>query len=394
MRTPAGVLLALAALAAWPLPSVAIPVFARRYRTTCLTCHNVIPALNPVGEMFAANGFRFAARGPARDTVATGDPLLTLLEDLPLAVRLDMYVQAYNRGEALRDLQVPYALKVLSSGELSSSLSWYFYAYLFERGEVGGVEDAFLVWNDALDMPVDLSVGQFQVSDPMFKRELRLEYEDYAIYRVRVGESPVTLTYDRGLMAAVDLLGFGLTGELVNGNGKGPASEDDRQFDNDALKNVAVHVTRDLPLGLRLGGFGYYGETESDGVRDRTTYLGVDGTWSGGWVEVNAQYLHREDDAPLYTTGGPTVETDGGFVELLLRPVGRRWYGFALYNLVDANRPLLDVGLGGPPNVNRYETGALGVGWLVRRNLRTQLEAGWDFQQEEARWTFGLVTAF
>ena len=41
----------------------------------------------------------------------------------------------------------------------------------------------------ALGPNVSVLAGQFQVSDPLFKRELRLEYEDYQPYRVRVGES-------------------------------------------------------------------------------------------------------------------------------------------------------------------------------------------------------------
>jgi hypothetical protein len=52
---------------------------------------------------------------------------------------------------------------------------------------------------------------------------LRLEFEDYAIYRARMGESPVDLTYDRGLVAGADVLGFGVTGQVVNGNGRGAA---------------------------------------------------------------------------------------------------------------------------------------------------------------------------
>lgn len=102
---------------------------------------------------------------------------------------------------------------------------------------------------------MDLTVGQFQVSDPMFKRELRLEFEDYAVYRARMGGSPVDLTYDRGIVASADLLGFGLTGQVLNGNGCGPA-QPNRRFDNDFEKKFALHLTRDVISGLRLGAFG------------------------------------------------------------------------------------------------------------------------------------------
>lgn len=43
------------------LPSAAnaIPAFARKYETSCLTCHTVYPKLTPFGEAFRRNGYRF-----------------------------------------------------------------------------------------------------------------------------------------------------------------------------------------------------------------------------------------------------------------------------------------------------------------------------------------------
>jgi hypothetical protein len=52
------VLLAVAALAAAG-PARAIPAFARKYGTSCLTCHTAYPKLTPFGEAFRRNGYRF-----------------------------------------------------------------------------------------------------------------------------------------------------------------------------------------------------------------------------------------------------------------------------------------------------------------------------------------------
>lgn len=49
----AGCLLALAG------DAFAIPAFARKYGTSCLTCHTVYPKLTPFGEAFRRNGYRF-----------------------------------------------------------------------------------------------------------------------------------------------------------------------------------------------------------------------------------------------------------------------------------------------------------------------------------------------
>ncbi len=40
-------------------PASAIPAFARKYTTSCLTCHTVYPKLTPFGEAFRRNGYMF-----------------------------------------------------------------------------------------------------------------------------------------------------------------------------------------------------------------------------------------------------------------------------------------------------------------------------------------------
>ncbi len=130
--------------------------------------------------------------------------MLRLMRDLPLAVRFDAYIQAQSRarnGRVVTDLQTPWLIKLLSGGEIAHDISYYFYFFLAERGEVAGLEDAYLQFTDLAGSGVSVIAGQFQVSDPLFKRELRLEFEDYQPYRFRVGDAIADLTYDRGFMA-------------------------------------------------------------------------------------------------------------------------------------------------------------------------------------------------
>lgn len=49
----------LASAALLPLDAAAIPAFARKYETSCLTCHSIYPRLTPFGEAFRRNGYRF-----------------------------------------------------------------------------------------------------------------------------------------------------------------------------------------------------------------------------------------------------------------------------------------------------------------------------------------------
>jgi hypothetical protein len=379
-------------------PATAIPAFARRYGVSCQLCHAPAPKLTAFGEQFAGNGFRFAAAEPPRDTMDTGDPLLELARSLPLALRVDAYVRAYTEGTGT-DFQTPYGFKILSGGTLGPKLSYYVYFFLFERGEVGGVEDAFLYVNDIGNVPFDLAVGQFQVSDPMFKRELRLTIDDYAVYRARLGLQTTDLTYDRGLMAAADAAGFTLTAEVINGNGRG-AADASRRLDTNGFKNLFGHLTHDLGPALRIGAMGYYGRSDGEGataadtLTNTTWMFGGDATITLGPVEINAQYLHREDDAPTFTNGEPIATLDGGFAELIVQPPGSRWYGVALWNGMKANLPLLDPRMGGASGTDRYHTVTGGLGYLVRRNVRAYGEITWDVEAREAGFGLGMTAAF
>lgn len=396
-------MLALMAILALPDPAAAIPAFGRKYRVSCSLCHNPAPRLNAFGENFAANGFQFAVGEAARDTIATGDPLLTLLQRIDIAFRLDAYVTAtepMGSDEGRVDLQTPYGVKMLMGGPIADKVSYYMYFFLAERGAVTGLEDAFVQFSDLGGSGVSLIAGQFQVSDPMFKRELRLPLEDYQLYRVRVGEARADLTYDRGLFATYDPWGgAGLSLMLVNGSGIRAAAAD-RNFDQDPFKSVALHLTQELGP-LRVGGFGYYGRERADGVSDRILIFGPDATLAlGPTTELNMQYLRREDTNPLMTAGGPDAEVDSFLGELILGPYGDqgRWWATALYNWIDADQPLLSLRLGeqnvGSGYLERYSTVAGGVHYLLRRNIRLVGEVGWDLERDVPRLSVGSTLAW
>lgn len=376
-----------------------IPAFARRYGISCQQCHHPIPKLSAFGEMFAGHGFRMVTGEPPADTVATGDELLALPRHLPLALRVDGHVRLdADENRATTDLAAPFVIKILSSAPLSPHLSYYFYFLMNERGEVAGAEDAFLYWNDVAGRPVDLAIGQFQVSDPMFKRELRLPYEDYIVYRTDVGDQPANLTYDRGLMAIADVAGATATLELLNGNGLAHANAE-RRYDNDALKNLFAHVTRDVMPGVRVGALGYAGWQDVDGAvadstRNKFWMVGGDATLTFGALEINGQYVRRVDDRPTFTFGEAESRVDGGFVEALWNPEGSRAYALAIWNRVVGSAPVLDFGQGAGPGQRIHESAAVGGGYAVQRNLRVGGEVGWDFRRERARATLGFTLGY
>jgi hypothetical protein len=416
MRKNVSLLLTLLALAAVPRPAEGlIPAFARKYRTTCATCHAMVPRLNAFGERFAANGFEMMPGEPARDTLFTGDPLLRLQREMPLAVRFDAYMAALSRryrGQVIVDQQLPWTVKLLTGGQVADKISYYAYFLLSERGEVGGLEDAYVQFTDIVGSGVSVIAGQFQVSDPLYKRELRLEYEDYQPYRVRVGAVRADLTYDRGLMALWSPReGSDVALEVVNGAGLNAAGGQ-RQYDPNGFKNVALRLSQDVGP-LRIGAFGYYGEEGADGARSTIRVAGPDATLQlGERTELNLQALRRRDSDPFL--GACSVEepcpggaiapfatrVDAMMAELVFAPAGPggRWMVTGLFNWIDADAPVVSLRLGEQDEeegfLRRYRTGGLGVHYLLRRNLRLLGETQWDLERDQARIIGGFSTAF
>lgn len=405
----------LIALAALPLDALAIPAFARKYRVSCSMCHQPVPRLTPFGETFAGNGFEMAVGEEPRDTIATGDPLLRLTNSLPLAVRFEAYQRILSdrkTGEATLDQQTPWIVKVLSGGQVADKISYYMYFLATERGEVAGLEDAYVQFTDIKGSGVSLIVGQFQVSDPAFKRELRLSYDDYQPYRVKVGNIASDLTYDRGLMAIWSPRdGTDITAEMITGEGLNQANAA-RQFDTDNNKNFALRVSQDIGP-LRVGLFGYTGKQSDIGESSTMKVFGPDATIPlGSFGELNIQALRRWDSNPFLGTcsiaapcaGGRTAPfsttVDAAMAEVILWPQGPagRWYVSGLMNYVDADAPVVSLRIGeqgdDPATVSTYSTGTMGLHYILRRNVRLSGEGTWDFERERARLIAGINLAF
>jgi len=368
-----------------------MPAFARKYRMSCNVCHNPFPRLKAYGEEFAGNGFVLADKDAPRYYADTGDDTLSLIRDLPIALRLEGHILYNNAASERLDFASPYIVKLLSGGAIAKNISYYLYFFLGERGEVAGLEDAFIMFNDLFKTGVSVTLGQFQVSDPLFKRELRLTFEDYEIYRTRTGASIIDLTYDRGLMFNFGFkTGTDFTVEVLNGSGIGEA-DIFRNFDNDTYKNLFARVSQGIGDHLSVGACAYHGKeaaAEGEGV-NRVWIWGVDASLNFDKFELRAQYMERSDDNPFFVA--PPAEelmTRGGFAELIFLPQGdaSRWYGVLLFNWVDHPEEGFD-----------YTSTSAHVGLLLRRNIRLVAEfnyLGRSPYGEHARVGVGVITAF
>jgi hypothetical protein len=374
-------------LLAAPAEVAAIPAFARKYRVSCTTCHAPFPRLKPYGAEFAARGFAMEpGQEPARAVLDVGDDQLQLPREFPLAVRFDAFGEWAPDRNPQVDFQTPFVFKALMGGQIAKDVSYYTYFIIENGGAAMGIEDAWLQFSSIFGAPLDLWVGQFQICDPIVKRELRLTREDYEVLRVRPGLSGSDLTYDRGLIlgwrapANVDLLVM-----VTNGNGIGPGAA---TFDDDRYKTVSLRPQ--ILIGpFNLGLFGSVGKAlgGASGVVNTTVYWGPDVSVAiGENLTVSGQWLSRTDSNAFFdpTSTSETV-TRGGWLEAVWLPVG-------------PNGPISVAFLGNKvvsddPAAERESAGLHG-GYLLRRNVRLVAEARYDWVVEEARFSLGTVVAF
>ena len=366
--------------------SNAIPAFARRHKVSCTTCHAPIPKLKPYGDEFAGNGFIMKENEKVRDYISAGDDLLWLNKDFPIGVRFDAYGVYDQEKSVNKDLQTPWGVKILSGGTLYKNIGYYFYFYMSERGEVAGIEDAYIHFDNVLGSELDIMVGQFQTSDPLMKRELRLTFEDYVFYKTKIGKSGNNLAYDRGLMFVygIEKTGTDLVALVVNGNGKSEA-DSAKKFDNDSYKNYGFRINQGFGDFFSIGGYYYQGKEKELGgvINNEIKYWGPDCNISLGPIEFTAQYMERTDSNPLFAASATKYKSKGVIAEVIFAPQldKSRYYFTGLYNKIDSD-------------LYKYHTFTFSSTYLVARNLRLIAEYTRDLHDDLNRAVFGIISGF
>lgn len=380
---------------ALPGSAGAIPAFARKYRQSCTTCHAPFPRLKPFGDQFAGRGFTMEEGGePARAAFDAGDDLLSLPREFPLAVRFDAFADLSSERKPAFDLATPFVLKALTGGAIAPGVSYYTYFIVEDGGAAMGIEDAWVQFSRAFGLPVDITVGQFQICDPIVKRELRLLRLDYEILKSRPRFARADLTYDRGVMLAWHAPGeVEALFQLTNGNGIGPAGD---AFDSDKFKTMGLRLAREFGP-VRVGLFGSVGKARPDAeavglsadpsLVNTTVFWGPDLLLDlGDLGQVAGQWLSRHDSNAAFDPANTgETNTRGLWLEAIWTPQGAngRTAVTALYNKVisddaEADRDSLGVG----------------VSWLWRRNVRLVAEAQVDLERSSELYSLGTVVAY
>lgn len=131
----------------------ALPTFARKYKTSCITCHEAFPTLNAVGESFRLNGFAFVDDELyiKEEPVEMGDEAYKRLwpkqavwpSDIPafapLSLKLtsDLEFDIGGSGEARTQFVFPSEGKLLGAGKFGENMS-FFMELVFSQGGGSG----------------------------------------------------------------------------------------------------------------------------------------------------------------------------------------------------------------------------------------------------------------
>lgn len=245
--------------------SYAIPAFARRYKTSCSSCHVIIPKLNHFGKAFKANGYRI----PPKDEAFVKVPDVKLGDEewkevwpkgiwpgaipgIPqIALRIDGDVVLNPSAEISSDFDFPREVEILAGGHAGDGFS-YFLELAFENDQTA-LERAFAQFDHIAGTTLlNIKVGRYELAAVPFSRfSRRLSASDFLTsdfsavpggFRFRDRQQGIELW---GARSGSTTGGFEYGIGIVNGSGS--------NRDNNASKDVYYR------LSYKFGGFGVAG---------------------------------------------------------------------------------------------------------------------------------------
>lgn len=163
-----------------PTKTEAIPAFARKYDTSCVTCHVGYPKLTPFGEVYRLNGFQMPED---EESAIKEEPVKMGAEaykrvwpnsiwpgSIPGTAPVSFRIRSgfsYTNDETGKytEFGMP-ALQMMTGGSFNENISFFAGAHLFEHGTAGSIDRLYIRFNHLLanKLPynlVNIRIGQF-----------------------------------------------------------------------------------------------------------------------------------------------------------------------------------------------------------------------------------------
>ncbi len=332
----------LLAFVAWGAPDAGatdIPAFARKYRTSCSTCHTAAPKLNVMGEAFRLNGYRL----PENDQLLRRDQPVPLGEDpwrdlwpraiwpgelsgsAPLALRIasDVRMGRDTNGSAGWTYRFPHELSLLAATTLGDHLATFVEAE-WSREDGLDVAQAKVLFQDLLPIvptrALNLWVG-FQnlylltFADPKIDRAGRqaFRWQEFRAAEVELRDATTGETFRSANVfqlprpqPAIELNGLA-GGRLFYGLGLAQGAGEETA-DNNNHKDVYYK------LRYKLGGLGLDGRYPAGGgppaggqgqLLDRSVIIETFGYFGMEPVGSGWEDRHRDHGVSVRTLLGP-----------------------------------------------------------------------------------------
>lgn len=301
--------------------SKAIPSFARKYKTSCQTCHSIYPKLNPFGEAFRINGYQFPQDEEdliKEERVQLGSEMYkrvwpdavwpnSIPASVPISLRSRMgFIVETEDDRTFGEFGLP-TLQLIAAGTMGEDISAFVGAHLFEDGEVGSLDRMFLKLDNLFTgfLPkffLYFKMGQFIPELVTFASNHRgLTNTPYAFntYSPTQGDSfDPAHVHGSGASFGIENFQLGIEASgvivsrlryvagLVNGNGTMEDNNSDKDFYGSLrykLGGLAFDGTgsqsaggNNLETSFTLGAFGYNGTGNDEATKYDFHRYGVD----------------------------------------------------------------------------------------------------------------------
>ena len=292
----------------------AIPSFARKYKTSCSTCHYAFPKLNGFGKAFKNNGYRYPA---GQDLEMTKEEPVSLgaeaykkvwpnaiwPSDIPGTAPIALNaIGRFHYDNTVNDkksgyFEIPSVFDFFYGGTLGDKISYFGEVELTRTADV---EYQFAV-NYDFKPGFHLKLGSVGLEDAT-PDHLTLTAEDYNVGSLQNQSGTWQLTDGAG--GGLELWGAGNgpggKGGFTYKVGIGNGHSDDNNFDLNRKKDYYGRITYKIGgLGeiggttgqasnqsefyidnsLRIGAFVYKGTANPDSTRDKFSVIGGDIDW-------------------------------------------------------------------------------------------------------------------
>lgn len=333
--------------------SYSIPAFARKYKTSCATCHNGFPKLNAFGEAFRRNGYQFPGGTDAEFTHEEAVPLgsdgnkrafpdAIWPGSIPGTSPISLFFNGevdYNPTNAISTERFSFdglgnSIEAVAAGTLGEDLSFWGHAILNSDGSLE-LNRMFLIFSNLLGNSYTLNARVGVIEPGLFSFSTHRAWMEGYWFTTRPFSNGMGWTLEE-TQKGIELNGmlhgrFGYNAGIVEGFG-GPHSDKDYyghityKFGGLPLDGVVQGQTAQgasqpfIDNSLTLGAFAYLGEASLDngGTPQTNKFSLVGGDFNAFYERFNlfGGLQLRTDDNPFVSVAGTSAKSTVFFGEL------------------------------------------------------------------------------